>query len=112
MRHNLLELGAPGAGPETLLPVVLTVDDTDSPGDAIDTLALAAFVAGKQPYAATRELDNVREDATLAPPAARVLREATSDAEQARRRCPRPRQDHRRPRLPGLCALQFQPVGR
>lgn len=84
LRHNLLELGAPGAGPETLLPVVLTVDDTDSPRDAIDTLALAAFVAGKQPYAATRELDNVRKDATLAPPAARVLREATSDAEQAR----------------------------
>jgi Domain of unknown function (DUF5925)/ATPase family associated with various cellular activities (AAA) len=75
-RQIPLELGAPGTGPESLLPAVLTVDDCDSVNDVIDMLALAPFVAGDQPYATTKALDNVRDDATLLPPTSRVLRES------------------------------------
>ena len=83
-RQIPLELGAPGTAPEALLPVVLTVDDSDSPRDVIDALALTAFVAGHQPYATTKDLNNVRADATLLPPDVRVLREAASETERAR----------------------------
>jgi hypothetical protein len=83
-RQFPLELGAPGTAPEALLPIVLNVDDTDSPRDLIDALALAAFVAGRQPYATSRDLDNVRDDATLLPPDALTLRESASDTERAR----------------------------
>lgn len=79
-----LGLGVGVAEPGSSPPVVLTIDDQCSPRDAVDALALAAFVAGRQPYAATRHLDNVRDDAPLAPPSARVLREATSESERAR----------------------------
>jgi hypothetical protein len=83
-RQIPLELGATGTAPEALLPVVLTVDDSDSPRDVIDALALTAFVAGHQPHATTRDLSNVRDDATLLPPDVRVLRESASDTERAR----------------------------
>jgi hypothetical protein len=82
-RQLSIELGAPGTAPEALLPLVLTVDDSDSPRDVIDALALTAFVAGHQPYAITKELDDVRDDATLLPPDVRVLREATTETERA-----------------------------
>ena len=42
-----------GLDPACLLPVVVGIDDTDTPGDMLDALALAPFVAGKQPYART-----------------------------------------------------------
>ncbi|HEX8630447.1 MAG TPA: DUF5925 domain-containing protein [Catenuloplanes sp.] len=83
-RQTPFELGAPGAEPQELVPVVLTFDDSDSPRDIIDALALTAFVAGHQPYATTRDLNNVRDDATLLPPAVRPLREAASETERAR----------------------------
>jgi Domain of unknown function (DUF5925)/ATPase family associated with various cellular activities (AAA) len=75
-RQTPLELGAPGAGPESLLPAVLAFDDCDNTRDVIDALALAPFVSGQQPYARNKDLANVRDDATLLPPAARVLRES------------------------------------
>jgi hypothetical protein len=78
------ELGAAGTAPESLLPFVMTFDDSDSPRDVIDGLAITAFIAGRQPHAASKRLDNVRADATLLPPDARVLREATTDTERAR----------------------------
>ncbi|WP_345637621.1 DUF5925 domain-containing protein [Rugosimonospora acidiphila] len=83
-RQFPLELGAPGAAPESLLPIVLTVDDSDSPRDLIDALALTAFAAGQQPFATTKDLDNVRDDATLLPAGVRTLREAATDRERAR----------------------------
>jgi hypothetical protein len=83
-RQLPLELGALGTEPQALLPIVLTVDDADSPRDVIDALALTAFVAGQQPHATTRDLANVREDAMLLPPAVRVLREAATETERAR----------------------------
>lgn len=86
--HSLLQepfgLGAPHATPETVLPVVLNVNDSQSPRDVIDALMLARFAGGKQPHAVSRDLDNVRDDATLIPAEAHVLREAVSGAERAR----------------------------
>jgi hypothetical protein len=75
--------GATGTGPESLLPVVLTIDDCDTTRDVIDVLGLAAFVAGHQPYGVIKSLSNVRDDATLLPPAARVLRETEWGGERA-----------------------------
>jgi hypothetical protein len=50
-----------------LLPIVLTVDDADTPNDVINALVLTAFVANDQPYAQTIDLTNVRDDASLLP---------------------------------------------
>ncbi len=82
-RQTPLEHGAPGTAPESSLPIVVTVDDSDSPRDVIDALALTAFVAGDQPHAASRELANVRDDATLLPPQALVLRTTQTETERA-----------------------------
>ncbi|MEV0717811.1 DUF5925 domain-containing protein [Asanoa sp. NPDC050611] len=83
-RQFPFELGAPGVAPESVLPVVLTVDDSDSPRDVIDALALTAFVAGHQPHATTRDLTDVRPDATLLPAGVTALRESVSTTENAR----------------------------
>jgi hypothetical protein len=52
------------------------VDDTDSPADVIDALGLAPFLAGTEPHACTSRLDQVRDGATLLPPAGTTLRTA------------------------------------
>jgi hypothetical protein len=93
-RQFPLELGAPGARadtalpetvrPETLLPLVIALDDADSPRDVIDALALGAFATGRQPHAQTRDLTDVRDGATLLPPSVDALREAVTDNERAR----------------------------
>jgi Domain of unknown function (DUF5925)/ATPase family associated with various cellular activities (AAA) len=75
--------GAAGTGPESLLPVVVTIDDCDTTRDVIDVLGLAAFVAGDQPYAVHKSLDHVRDDATLLPAGASVLRETVWGGERA-----------------------------
>ena len=49
-------------------PFVVTLDDSDDPSDAIDALALGPFVAGREPFARSRRLNQVRPDATLLPP--------------------------------------------
>ncbi|MER7284052.1 DUF5925 domain-containing protein, partial [Dactylosporangium sp. NPDC000244] len=82
-RQIPLQLGAPGTAPEALLPIVVTVDDADSPRDVIDALALTSFVTGTQPHAATKDLNNVRDDATLLPPGVLVLRKTINDTERA-----------------------------
>jgi hypothetical protein len=46
---------------------IFTLDDTDSPADVIDALALVAFLSGDQPWARSVELDRVRPDAALVP---------------------------------------------
>ena len=65
-----------GLDPACLLPVVVGIDDTDTPGDMLDALALAPFVAGKQPYASTARLGEVRPGSSLLPPGATMLRHA------------------------------------
>jgi len=62
--------------PACLLPLAIGVDDTDTPGDMLDALALAPFAAGTQPYARTARLGEVRPGASLLPPGATVLRRA------------------------------------
>ena len=61
------------------MPVSGVLDDTDSPHDVIDLLALEEFSAGREPFARTRELENVRPSAGLLPPRARVIRDAQTD---------------------------------
>lgn len=84
MRQDPFGLGGESAEPELSVPLVLTLDDADSPRDVIDALALTAFVAGRQPFAASRDLENVREEATAELPAVRMLREAIGEHERAR----------------------------
>jgi hypothetical protein len=62
--------------PARLLPPVLGADDTDTPADIVDALALASFTARTQPYAVTIRLSEVRPGAPLLPPGATVLRRA------------------------------------
>jgi uncharacterized protein DUF5925 len=56
--------------PARLLPPVLRADDSDTPADIVDALALAPFTAGTQPYASTTRLSEVRPEAPLLPPGA------------------------------------------
>jgi hypothetical protein len=63
--------------PAAMLPGVISVNDTQSPADLIDVLALAAFLSGSQPHAITAHLDQVRDKARLLPPDATVLRTAS-----------------------------------
>jgi hypothetical protein len=62
--------------PACLLPLAVGVDDTDTPGDMLDALALAPFVTGQQPFARTARLGEVRPGSSLLPPGATVLRQA------------------------------------
>jgi hypothetical protein len=62
--------------PACLLPLAIGIDDTDTPGDMLDALALAPFATGTQPYASTARLGEVRPGASLLPPGASVLRRA------------------------------------
>jgi len=50
------------------LPFVATVDDSNTPGDVVDILALGGFVAGTQPCARSARLQRVRSEARLLPP--------------------------------------------
>jgi hypothetical protein len=49
------------------LPFFVNVDDSDEPGDVLDSLALGPFIAGRHPIAQARQLSRVRPDATLVP---------------------------------------------
>lgn len=66
-----------------LLPIVIAVRDSDSPGDMLDALALAAYTNGSQPHASTAHLDEVRDEVSLLPPGATVLRSAIDGARQS-----------------------------
>jgi hypothetical protein len=54
--------------PAERLPVVVRIDDTYGPGDVIDVLSLAGFVAGTQPWARGTQLQRIRAGARLLPP--------------------------------------------
>jgi hypothetical protein len=66
------------------LSVAAAVDDGDSPRDVVDLLALAAFTTGREPFAHTVQLENVRRDAALLPEGARLAREAVDDNSHTR----------------------------
>ncbi|WP_084477689.1 DUF5925 domain-containing protein [Nocardia jejuensis] len=65
------------SAPPAALSWVMNLDDSDSPRDIIDALALAPYFNGEQPHALASELDHVKPDAPLSTPDARVVR--TSD---------------------------------
>ncbi|WP_308169532.1 DUF5925 domain-containing protein [Acrocarpospora catenulata] len=58
------------------LPMKVWIDDSDSPADVIDAMALSPFATGTQPWARTVSLDRVRADAPLAVSRGRLLRAA------------------------------------
>jgi hypothetical protein len=68
--------GSASHDPASLLPSVIAVRDTDSPGDMLDALALAAYTTGSQPHSSAVHLDEVRPEASLLPPGATVRRSA------------------------------------
>jgi hypothetical protein len=49
------------------ISMVMQFDDCDAPADALDSLVLALFLDGGQPYARAKRLDSVRDEATLLP---------------------------------------------
>jgi hypothetical protein len=53
--------------PTPQLPFVARIDDSYQPGDVIDVLGLAGFVAGTQPWARSIRLQRVRAGAHLLP---------------------------------------------
>ncbi len=62
--------------PARLLPAAICFDDLDTPCDVIDALILSAFADGRQPYARSVRLEQVRPGASLTLPEARTLRVA------------------------------------
>jgi hypothetical protein len=70
-------------GPALGVPVVFSFDDSDAPTDVLDSLVLARFIDGTEPWARTKRLDRVREDATLLPPGVGPARVAAGDGTDA-----------------------------
>ncbi len=67
--------------PARLLPAAIGLDCGDTPRDVIDALILTAFTEGRQPFARTARLQQVRRGASLVPAGARVLRAAVDGAQ-------------------------------
>ena len=72
-----------GLDPARLVQPVLPVEDTHSPADMLDSLALAAYTAGTQPHSHGTHLDEIRPDASLLPQGATVLRSAADSGREA-----------------------------
>ncbi|MBX6381908.1 MAG: AAA family ATPase [Microbispora sp.] len=71
--------------PRPPVPMRIWLDDTDSPADVIDAMALSPFATGEQPWSRTASLTRVRADAPLAPEGGRLLRVAQdSDGRETR----------------------------
>lgn len=76
-RSRLVPLAtAASLDPARLLPAALSFDDLDTPSDVIDALILSAFADGRQPYARSVRLEQVRPGASLTLPDAQALRVA------------------------------------
>jgi Domain of unknown function (DUF5925) len=68
----------------TGLPFAVSLDDSDTPYDVVDALALAPFTTGEQPWAHTARIDRLRPGASLLPAGARVLRSVVEDSRDSR----------------------------
>lgn len=66
------------------LPFVVGLDDSDTPYDVVDALALAPFTTGEQPWARSARLDRLRPGATLLPSGARLLRSVVEESRDSR----------------------------
>jgi hypothetical protein len=84
-RARLVPLSAvPNPDPARLLPVGLSFDDLDTPADVVDALILSAFADGSQPYARTVRIAQTKQDASLLPAGAQLVRVATDNGREAR----------------------------
>ncbi|WP_239310169.1 MULTISPECIES: DUF5925 domain-containing protein [unclassified Frankia] len=72
------------AGHATGLPFVVGLDDSDTPYDVVDALALAPFTTGEQPWAHSARIDRLRSGASLLPPDAKILRTVIEDSRDSR----------------------------
>jgi hypothetical protein len=79
---HLVETSDPAA-PELAPPILLNLNDNNSPADVMDVLSLRPFASGEQPWSRATRLDHVRPDATLLPAAARLLRVANEDGKDS-----------------------------
>ena len=75
---------SPAAPRPAGVPLSAAIDDGDSPSDVLDLLVLDAFSTGREPYARSKDLENVRPTASLLPPTAQVIRDAGNDYLHAR----------------------------
>ena len=78
-------MGSVEAG--SALQFVLKFDGTDSPAQVVDGMLLSAFASGAQPWARCTRVERVRQDATLLPRGATVIREAAYDSTTVRLAC-------------------------
>lgn len=69
--------------PAAAVSAVMQYDDSDGPFDVIDALILYPFIDGTQPWALTKRLDRVRDEATLLPPGVTPTRVAAADGSKA-----------------------------
>lgn len=63
----------------TPLEMKVWVDDSDSPADIIDALALSPFATGAQPWAQTASVERLRGNAPLTASGGTLVRAASSD---------------------------------
>lgn len=69
----------PADKPPATMPMAGAIDDGDRLVDLVDLIALDPFVTGREPYGRTTWLENLRADAPLTLPEARVIRDAVED---------------------------------
>jgi hypothetical protein len=81
---SVLRKTARGEAGDSALALSGVFDDSDTPIDVLDLLILDAFSTGREPYARTSEIENVRTAAALLPPDAKVVRDAENDHVHAR----------------------------
>ncbi|SQD96532.1 AAA ATPase [Parafrankia sp. Ea1.12] len=66
------------------LPFVVALDDSDTPYDVVDALALGPFTKGDQPWARSARIDRLKPGASLLPVDAEVVRTVVEDARDSR----------------------------
>lgn len=74
----------PGRGAGAKLPFVVALDDSDTPYDVVDALALGPFTSGDQPWARSVRIDRLRPGASLLPVDAEVVRTVVEDSRDSR----------------------------
>jgi Domain of unknown function (DUF5925)/ATPase family associated with various cellular activities (AAA) len=66
----------PVATAPSAVRMVMQFDDCDVPADALDALLLARYLDGGQPFAQSKQLGRLRDEATLLPPDVEAIRTA------------------------------------
>src|SRR5215470_4772269 len=69
--------------PACLMRPAIQLDSADTLRDVIDALILSAFAEGRQPFARTTRLQEVRRGAVLAPAGATLLRATVDGGQEA-----------------------------